>query len=315
MYYASAVPCMIALVAFCTWLAGQPRQRSAVGWASRISVVVIAVFNPIVFVALLGGHPEEILGAVLCVAGIAMAVRGNAGWAGLLLGLAIVNKTWALVAAPVALAVMPTDRRRGAVVMVVTAAIVLTPLMALRGNGLSAAAVGGQTGTIVNPAQLLWWFGPHGWVIHHAREIIIGAAVVCATFWSASHVIGREEQHRAEPVLLLLALVLLLRAALDPWNNLYYHLPFIFAVMAYEVRLGRMPLLALGYSLLLFVVVPVHGILHVSPDGQAAIYAAAVLPTVAWIAAKVYLTPRTRRVPIVLPPTRSRRLRGEKVAG
>jgi hypothetical protein len=66
------------------------------------------------------------------------------------------------------------------------------------------------------------------------------------------------------------------------------------ALMAYEVRSGRMPLTTLGYSILLFVVVPVYGILHVTVDTRAAIYAAVVLPTLACLAAKLYLPSRRR---------------------
>jgi hypothetical protein len=89
--------------------------------------------------------------------------------------------------------------------------------------------------------------------------------------------------------LLLLALVLLLRAALDPWNNLYYHVPFLFALIAYEVRSGRMPLLTVCYSLLLLTFVPVKGVPHMPPDAHAAAYAVIVLPTIGWLAARLFL--------------------------
>jgi hypothetical protein len=313
-YYASAVPCLIALVAFCTWLAAKPRRRGGVGWASRASPVVIAFFSPIVLMTMLIGHPEEILGAVLCVAGVALAVRGKAGWAGILIGLAVANKTWALVAVPVALAVMPSERRRAALVMAGAAAAVLVPVMALRGNGLSAAATGTGIGTMFYPHQLLWWFGPHSWVAQHARWIIILAAAACAGLWSASPHANRSRGSMPD-ALLLLALVLLLRAALDPWDNLYYHLPFIFALMAYEVYAGRPPLLALGCSVLLFVIIPPRGILHISYGARAPVYAAFALPTICWLAAKLYLPDGLkRRISLALPRGRSHRLTRDEVA-
>jgi hypothetical protein len=106
-------------------------------------------------------------------------------------------------------------------------------------------------------------------------------------------------QHRAhQPVtgmtdaLLLLGLVLLLRAALDPWNNLYYHVPFLFALLAYEIRSGRMPLMTVVYSFVLLIafliIVPLNGHSHLSFAVRGAIYAATVVPMIGWMVAKLY---------------------------
>jgi hypothetical protein len=312
-YLASTVPCMMALVALCTWLAAQPRRQGGVGWASRISVLVIAIFNPVVLVLLLDGHPEEILGAVLCIAGIVAAVRGRAGWTGLLIGLAVVNKPWALVAVPVALAVMPGERRRAVVFMAATGAAVLLPIMWLQNGGVNPASAGGEVGTIFNPPQLLWWFGRHAFVVREAHVIIVLVAAACAAVWWFSRRASSRPQAALSEALLLLAFVLLLRAALDPWNNIYYHLPFMLAMMTYEIYSGRMPLIALVSSLILFVIVPVYGILHVSVDARAAIYAAVVLPTLGFLAAKVYRTPGSRGGLTVLIPQRSRPAHGDEV--
>ena len=63
--------------------------------------------------------------------------------------------------------------------------------------------------------------------------------------------------HRAAPrfggeqLLLLLALLLLLRCVLDPWNVVYYELPFLLALLCWEAlcRPERPPVLALAASL------------------------------------------------------------------
>jgi hypothetical protein len=313
-YLASTVPCTIALVAFCTWLAAQPRLQGGVGWVSRTTPLLIAIFNPVVLVALLGGHPEEILGAVLCVAGVVAAVRGNGGWTGALIGLAVVNKPWALVAVPVALAVMPAERRRAVVIMLGTGAAIILPIAALRDGGLTPASAGGGVGAIFNPPQLLWWFGRHAWLVREAHVLIVVIAVACGGLWWSLQRLSRRPGASASEALLLLAFVLLLRAALDPWNNIYYHLPFVLAVMAYEVDAGRMPLIAFVTSLLLFVVVPVDGILHVSFDARAAIYAAVILPTLACLGAKVYRTGNPRPATVAMRPSGSPRSAGEGVA-
>jgi hypothetical protein len=286
-YVASAAPCMIAAVAFCTWLAGQPRRRGGIGLASRVFPIFCCILNPIVLIGLFGGHPEEVLGAVLCVTAVVLASKGNVGWAAALTALAVVNKPWALVAVPVVVVALPPDRRRTAVVMVGAAGAVLLALAALHSGGFSAAAAGATIGPTFNAPQLLWWFGPHSWIAHEARIAIVCLAFVCAASWWAWRSWTSRRPIQEQEVLLLLAAVLLLRAALDPWNNLYYHVPFLFALAAYEARSGRMPLLTVLYTVVLLIVVPIHGVPPMSSDLRAAIYAAVVVTTCGWIVAKL----------------------------
>ena len=47
-------------------------------------------------------------------------------------------------------------------------------------------------------------------------------------FWRRRRLLRRED------ALGLLALLLLLRCVLDPWNNDYYHAPFLLALLAWE---------------------------------------------------------------------------------
>ena len=78
-YFASALPCVIAAPIFVMWLGTQRRADGSS--PNRIWLMLLVVLNPIFVVAIYGGHPEEILGAVLCVAGVVLAVRGRVGWA------------------------------------------------------------------------------------------------------------------------------------------------------------------------------------------------------------------------------------------
>ena len=297
-YFASALPCMFALALFCMWLAALPRRRRPIRPASRISPIFWCICNPITIIALFGGHPEEILGAVLCVSAVILAAKGRAGIAGLLVGLAVINKSWALVAVPVVFAVLPRARRRAAIALVASVGVVLIPVTIARAQpGANAGGIGGSIGaspigTIFNPAQLLWWFGPNAWISQHARAGILVVAVIAALpYWWVRR--GREDRPAAALAdgLLLLAFVFLARAALDPWNNVYYHLPFLYALIAYELSSGRMPLLTILYTLLLLLTVPVGGVTHMTGDARAASYAIVVVPTFAWLAAKIYLPP------------------------
>jgi hypothetical protein len=214
-YFASAVPCMLADVGFCLWLAAQPRRRGS-SPGSRLLPIGCCIVSPIVLIALFGGHPEEILGAVLCVAAVVAAADGRAGWAGLLAGIAVANKPWALVAVPVVVVALPAGRRRALLFSAVGASAVLLPMFAARDHGVSVVANGSGIGSIFNPTQFFWWFGHRAWIAQEARPVIIAVSIVLAVLWWARRVPQQSKAAREREALLLLALVLLLRAALDP---------------------------------------------------------------------------------------------------
>jgi hypothetical protein len=287
-YFASALPCVFAAVAFCVWLAAQPRRHGA-SWPARIVAIVCCFGNPIVLIVLFGGHPEEVLGAVLCVAAVVLAANGRAEWAGILAGLAVANKPWALVAVPVVVAALPARRGRALLLAVGSAGAVLLPLAVARAHGLTAAANGADVGTIFNPPQLLWWFGHRSWIVREARPGIVLVSLLLTLLWcGARRRAAPTRESRAHDALLLLALLLLLRAALDPWNNLWYHIPFLFALLAFEVRSGRTPLLMATCTIALLIVVPVRSV-PISTDLRAALYAVIVLPMITALAARLYL--------------------------
>jgi hypothetical protein len=313
-YFASALPCLIAAPLLGVWLAARFR-REGKGTAVQVGAIVLSIFNPLVLVTVFGGHPEEVLGGVLCVAGLVLAADGESGWAGFLIGLAIVNKAWAVAAVPVALAVMPRGRGRGLLVMAVTVGVVMIPVeLARMTGGPGVPGLGGgdsqlasQTGTIFNPPQILWWFGRHSWIVAHARPVIVMAAVlVSVVWWWLRRADTLERSDRVSQALLLLALVFFLRAALDPWDNIYYHVPFLFALMAYEVHERRRPWLTGLYTVALVVVAPVGGVPPMAHDVQAAVYAVFALVTIAWIGTKL-IRPGSVRRPLRGPITPARR--------
>jgi hypothetical protein len=286
-YFASALPCLFAVVAFCTWLAAQPRRRGGIGWASRLMPIMCCVLSPVVLIGLFEGHPEDLLGAVLCVGAVVLAIHGRVGWASLLIGIAVFNKPWALVAVPVVIVVMPRERRRSVILAAAATATAVLGFVLVHGHGLSPAAATATTGDILNPPQLLWWLGQNSWPAQQAHVLIVLVAVPCSALWWLRR---RREPWRGESdALLLLALVLLLRCALDPWDTLFYHVPFLFALTAYEIRSGRMPLMTVLYSLALLLVAPPYGIPRMSPDLHAACYAAIVIPMIGWLAARLFV--------------------------
>lgn len=308
-YRMAALPCLLALALVGVWLIARMRSegRSALARAVALGVCVA---NPVTVSALEVGHPEELLGGCLCVAAILLAgadliSRRRSLAVGLLLGLAVANKEWALLALPPALLSLPSSRRMLALLTsIATSATVLAPL-ALVSSGAFAAGTRAvaQPGSVIFQPWQLWWFtGAHGALVHgefgnakpgyrtgpawagivsHPLILAVGLALGAA-LWLRARRDGRLSERQA---LLALALVLLARCLLDTWDTVYYPLPFILALLAWEVRRpsAQPPALALSASVLTwldFRWLPVH----VSPDWQAALFLAWTLPVAGWLA-------------------------------
>jgi hypothetical protein len=309
-YRAAAAPCLIAAAVLAVWLLARMRTLGHTRIARGI-VLALCVANPLTLPALELGHPEELLGAVLCVGAVLAAMRNRPVWAGVLLGLAVANKEWALVAVgPVAIA-LPERRILGLLTAGTVSAILLAPL-ALGGSFVAQAkGAATQADVIFNPWQVWWFIGGH---VHTLRD-------------TAGHIIpGHRWNHRVEPpwvgtishalivavtlpltllcvrlrqrgarrpaseALVLLMLALLLRCMLDPWNISYYAVPFLLALLAWEALTQvRPPVLAVVGSFAAWFVfqwaMPGRGF---SPDVQSLLFLSLSIPTVAAIACALY---------------------------
>ncbi len=262
-YRLVALPCLLAGAALGVYLVSRMRAAGHTR-LSRGVALGLCVANPITLRALEIGHPEELLGGVLCVAAVLVAARGRALAAGLLLGLAIANKQWALLAAgPVLLALPATRRlgRQGLLAMVVAATVaaaLLLPMLSARATpaGAAASVAVAQTGVIFLPEQVFWFAGEPGRVIRDehgalkrvhrlpppwlngvAHPLIVALAIPLALLALRR----RRTDRLLADALLLLALLLLLRCVLDPWDVVYYPLPFVLALLAWETLTRRRP--------------------------------------------------------------------------
>ena len=245
--------------------------------------------NPITLRALDLGHPEELLGAALCAGAVLAAVRGRATLAGVLLGLAVANKAWALLAVGPVLLALQADRRRALALAGAIAATFMLPLL-LTGAESSHPGAAAETGVIFQPWQVWWFLGSAGEVIRGGDGLVkegyrsapgwvspISHPLIVAVALPLSLLAWRR---RSDP-LLLLALLFLLRCVLDPWNTAYYALPAIIAVIAWEAtRSERPPVFALSLTVLVWAtwewIVPA-----VSADAEALVYLGWSLPLVA----------------------------------
>ena len=246
-YLAGALPCLAVVVAVALYLR---RRMRALGLpeAAVMLVALLAIFNPPTFRALHWGHPEEILAAGLCVGAVIAATRGRSLLAGLLLGLAVATKQWAVIAVIPTLLAASEQRIRLLLVSGAIAAAIAMPALAL-----APKAVVASHATIVNAQPVasppnVWWlistprtaaerkYSSPGFAakipawagtISHPLIVLVGIPIGWL-FWR------RRAQLRPEDALGLLALLMLARCLLDPWNFDYYHAPFLLALLAWE---------------------------------------------------------------------------------
>ncbi len=357
LYEAVALPGLLASAALGLWLVARMRRGAASGGAdaagsfARLLVLALCIANPFALQALRTGHPEELVGGALCVGAVLLAASGRSVMAGALLGLAIANKEWALLAVPAALLALPPRPMRSHAALLLTcalgAALVLAPLLLVPGGSFyaQASAAASPASVYVFMPWSLWWFlgspggvpfpsafgrfvvvGHHpvgyiapgyrvapAWVasISHPSILIAGAALGAAALWQqrrssagasvrgAAGVRGGAQaaaagrRDRLALALTLLALLMLVRCLLDTWDNLYYPLPCLLALLALDAHSHprRPPLLAgviaaLGAAS--FSWLPPL----IAPDLQSLFFLAWSLPLALYLAIRLYAPTR-----------------------
>jgi hypothetical protein len=302
-YRMVSLPGLLAAAALGLYLVAGMRSRGRTAlW--RAVALGVCVANPLTLQALEMGHPEELMGGVLCVAAVLLAVNDRPLWAGLALGAAIANKEWALLAIGPVLLALPSRTQPGRGKQQIlclasagaTSVLVLGPLLFASAGRFAAVARGAAAapGGLFQPWQVWWFLGTPNHVSSSIRPggpVPMNAALSTHPGWrfepgwlsGLSHpliiavmlpltlLVWRRRGHPGT-ALLLLALLLLLRCMLDTWDTVYYPLPFVFALLAWETQtLGRTPLLAALVSVCAWIDfqwLSTHG----SPDLQALVF-------------------------------------------
>jgi hypothetical protein len=301
-YRMLALPCLLAGAALGVVLVARMRAAGRPRLARGI-VLGVCVANPVTLIALELGHPEELLGAVLCIAALLLAgapapSRRQALLAGALLGLAVANKQWAILAAGPVLLALPAGRRTVCLASAFAVALVLVAPLLLGSSGDYAAGAEGAVAPgsmIFQPWQIWWFVGAHGHAVHGLLGavkpgyrlgpawtgtishplILIAGLLIPVALWLHR----RGARLPLRQALLALVVALLVRSLLDIWDTVYYLLPAVLALATWESEStsGQPPVAALALSLLLWGQSQWLGA-HASPDAQAAIFTAWMVP-------------------------------------
>jgi hypothetical protein len=268
-------------------------RRRGLPLLSRAVTVGLCVLAAGVLDAVFFGHPEETLGASLCIGAVLLSGASRPTLAGVMLGFAIIDKPWGVLAiAPVVLAspagVLSDPLRlsrlglgAGAVLVAWLAlAFALDPVRLLHAMSTASGLV-----IEAHPVDVWWslahavhkvgvtpYYAPPRFLSQHAREIAVLLMIPLSlplAFRRLPAALPRiaagpragialqpamSDRAATDAALALLALLLLLRCMLDPSDHVYYHVPFVLALLAWESRVSRLPLRALSATGLLWLI-------------------------------------------------------------
>ncbi len=317
-YRMVALPCLLAAAVLGVWLVARMRAEGR-SLLNRAVVLGLCVTSPLTLQALEIGHPEELLGVCMCIAAVLLACapeganRNRMVPAALILGLAIANKEWALLAIGPVLLALPAKRRLLCLMIAgATSVAVLAPLALVSSGGFISGtqAVANAPSSIFQPWQIWWFLGHHGALVHglfgspkigyriapswvggvsHPLILLVGAAITLSLWLSRRRRAGSGALLSERDALLALTLVLLMRCVLDTWNTEYYLLPCVFTLLTWEAigPSDRPPVLALSSTLLVWLTFQ-WAPAHISADAQAALFLVWSLPLMGLLGLALY---------------------------
>jgi len=250
-YRWASFPCLLAAGLLGLYLASIARGRGAPRLTQAVLAVVCLV-NPLTLEALEKGHPEEVLTAALAIGAIASSAEDRRWRAAILLGLAVASKQWAVIAVLPVLMALPGGRlRTGAAAAAVAALLILPGFAVAPGSFLGVHEQAADTGRVVTPWSV--WYPAASSVTEtyevDGRRLVAQLEEAPPLAGSLSHPLivllalalptalalqrGRIGISGSE-AMALFALLALLRCALDPVDNLYYHEPLLLALVGWD---------------------------------------------------------------------------------
>ena len=261
-YQWGAIPCLLAGGALGLYLARLAAGRGT-GRLGQAAIVGICLLNPLTFDALETGHPEEVFTAALAVGAVAVASQGHNRRATLLLGLALATKQWAVIAVLPVLMALPAGRLRAGLGAAGIAIALTVPFFLANPDGFFVT----HRSLVFETQYVLHW---SAWYpVTHPTQFYDPSVDTTVSARLASPFVARVAhpaivlialllplalarrrrsfQLTGADAMALLALLALLRCALDPVNTLYYHEPFLLALVGWDAFATRgLPVRALG---------------------------------------------------------------------
>jgi hypothetical protein len=313
-YRWASLPCLIVLGLAAVGLARFAGRRGASRLA-QVVIVAVAVLNPLVDSALYWGHPEEIITAAFGAAALVAALEQRSLAAGVLVGLAIASKQWALVLLIPVLLILGRDRIRTAVIAIGLMAISSVPMML--GNFAAFRHVFHYISSPQPIVTVFTWLYPFSGsgpvrisdingarppfighqilsietVLSHPVILFIGLGLPVLMWWRAG---GRPAPRE---LLVASALVLLLRCVIDPGSAAYYHLPLLLTLVVLDAWDGRsLPVLSLTGTALTFVVLD-RAPQYLAPGATNLVYIIASGVVAGLLARELHLARRPRLMP------------------
>jgi Glycosyltransferase family 87 len=306
LYRWGTFPCMLALVLLAAAAAAMLARRGQSLIVQLITGGAILLI-PLWHNALTLGHPEEFLTTALTFGALLAAVKGRVTTAGVLFGIALASKQWAILALPaLALAVQPQLSRRVVVASIATFVALMIPMAIGDPDRFAHTLTAGSTASNGFVGADTLWFPlapehdvrvydglqyktiPRRDLSHAVKRalhplIVLIAALLAFALWR------RRGRLDVAALFQLLALVFLLRCMLDPVSNGYYHAPFLVALALYEGFSGRPPILAVAAGAAFL---PRFGIDLESLRTANAIYLAWSIPLAGWLAYSLFARKR-----------------------
>jgi hypothetical protein len=270
-YRWGVLPCVLSVALLGLWLARIARSRG-IGLIGQLPIVALSVLNPLTSSAISLGHPEELLTASLCVGALLAAVKQRTVLTVVLLGLALACKQWSVVTILPILFALERGRIRTLVGALALAAVITVPEVV----GSPATYLRNQLFLthehLTESSAWSWWwpFGSNGTryvliegtrvpvtlhrfpraLVESLHPLIIGLDALIAVIIARV----RGLPLRRDDTFALMAVVLLLRCALDTHTMPYYHVALFLDLLAWDALTAkRLPLRALSGALLSWV--------------------------------------------------------------
>ena len=263
-YRWGVLPCVASVAILGLWLAKIARSRG-VGLGGQLMIVALSVFNPLTSTAITMGHPEELLTASLCVGALVAALKQRTVLTLMLLGLALACKQWSVVAILPIVFALERGRIRTLLGAVALAALITVPELVSSPATYLRIQMSLALHHRAESSALSWWwpFAPNGTryvliegtkvpvtlhrlplqLVESLHTVIITLDAVIAIIVARI----RGLPLRPNDAFALMAVVMLLRCALDTETMPYYHAALFLDLLAWDAFTAkRLPLRALS---------------------------------------------------------------------